>query len=338
MTERTLSHSQLESWHHCQLKWAHHYVYHTPEAPSDALVLGSAFHAALEADGQRLIATGGRSGFYLPVLAARFAEALDQQTAASDPEGLLHDRLPDLRVRGLAMLRTYVEHIRDRGDAPDLRYRPFAVEREITVDVPDSGAAQLRFTGHLDALTHPGGNSAQTAIVDFKTANKPWQRGIEHDKPQATAYAWLLSQQPDVPLAERQRVTFIVFPTVPDPTATGMPEGLTAYRCEPQVRPTVRTAYDIVRWLRGVTQAAEDITAACASGTFAPSAGPLCGWCPVAYACGPGQGWLAMKGRTPQPAIAAFGRTERARAAVSVLRTAGVPTAPPADEPSSVAS
>ncbi|MFI5274989.1 MAG: PD-(D/E)XK nuclease family protein, partial [Ktedonobacterales bacterium] len=103
----TLSHSQMETWGQCRRRWYLEKVQRAPRAPASALLLGDAFHAALEADGRA--ACAGAERLSLEQLLTIGQEALGQRLATDDPERLLTDDDElSVALRLVAMLRAYV--------------------------------------------------------------------------------------------------------------------------------------------------------------------------------------------------------------------------------------
>lgn len=270
-----LSHSQTETWTQCRKRWFLQKVEGAPQAPSEALILGTAVHAAIEADGRRIMT--GETPANIDVLWCDFVGALDEALRNDDPAGLIVDEsYADMKDKGDAMLQAYVRHLQPR-------YSPLAVEDSFTVDL--HGAPGWRFTGRIDARACMSDGSL--CLIDFKTASKPWERGIEHAKPQASAYLMADSERP--PLAQAQAVVFVVFPVAPD--------GNGGYTCVPQFRVTTRTNAQIDAYARSLVTITEQITAARRSGDFPASTGPLCGGCGVRGSCAEGRAYMARTGR-----------------------------------------
>lgn len=275
---RRLSHSQIETWDGCPRKWRLQKIDRVPQAPSEHLIFGDAVHQALEADGERLMA--GKSALPELALIGIFSTALEQRAQQDDPDGLLLDRLPVLRLRGLATLRAYVERVQPH-------YHPVAVEASFTLPIPDLDGWE--FTGRIDAVTERNGVST---VVDFKTATKPWAAGAEHSKDQAAAYLWAGD-------GASSRVTFIVFPTVPQSGGEG-------YTCPVEYRPTFRSAAHIAAYVDHVRETARRIAVAETRNSFPVKLSPLCAWCPCLGSCPDGMAHLQLTNRKPAvPVVAA---------------------------------
>ena len=256
----TLSHSQMETWQQCQFKWRLTKIDKVPRAPSEALILGTACHGALEADGKHRIANKASLPDYQ--LLAAFDEVMQAELTKSDPDHLIKPaHIIAMRAKAQLMIAKYCAIVQPT-------YRPLAVEQEINFTVSDD----VRFTGRLDAVTVKG-------IVDFKTAGKPWAAEVQHSKDQASAY---LMTRPDV-----ASVSFAVFST----------DGTT---CQFQSLPTQRTEAQITDYQAKVRAVAQQIKTAKATNDFQANPGPLCGWCEALGSCTAGMAWLKVKGRVPQ--------------------------------------
>ncbi len=273
---KTSSHSQMETWTQCPQRWHLERIDRAPRAPATALILGDAFHQAIEADGQAYL--DGRPRLTLGELIEIGSYALGERQALDDQQGLItRADTEDMVLRLNAMLDAYVAHIQSA-------YQPTAVERELTA--PLAGTDGWQFVGRVDALTERG-------IVDFKTASKPWQVGAEHHKPQATAYYWLCAEVDNDEGWEwtPQQCTFLVFST------TRGEDG--AYTCAVERRVTTRTPEQIVVWAYTAAATAREMMDAEQTGTYPAKPGPLCGWCGVLWSCEVGMAWLRERGRTP---------------------------------------
>lgn len=272
---RSLSHSQAETWQACPRRWQLTKLDKVPQAPSEALILGSAVHAAIEQDGIR--ATRREPRMPASLLDLVFRDALNKESIAADPRGMLapFQRTAMLK-RGQAMLDAYVREIQPH-------YHPLATEAPFEHRIADS---DWTFSGRIDARTYNARDGAGV-IIDHKTSSRAWPKGAEHTKPQADAYLWasrIADWQPEV-----KRVVFVIY------TGDSV-----------ELRATTRTEASIARYIDGVRRTASDIERATQNGQFEPRPTPLCGWCQVLHACPVGQQWLADHGRKPQPEIQRF--------------------------------
>jgi len=257
-----LSHSQIELWEKCPFAWYLTNVLKVPRAPAEALILGNALHAALEADGRQRIADKEQLG--MQELAEIADQAMDDELAKADPSGLLSEaKRFNMRHRVQAMIVAYLNHV-----AP--RYRPLTVEEAFSFDVD----TLVHFTGRIDAQT-------ANAIIDWKTSGKLWQPGDVDGKDQATAY---LIARP-----EMRQVTFIVFScheSTPD-------------TCIVQSHIARRTDAQKIAYQAKIRATADDIMRAKKNNRFPLKPGPLCGWCGVLGSCSSGQTWLQTHHREP---------------------------------------
>jgi hypothetical protein len=260
ITPITLSHSQLETWQQCQFKWRLTKIDKVQKAPSEALILGTAFHAALEEDGRRKIVHNmNLQDFQMLDI---FDKTMKGVLFADDPNGLITKaRQTAMRAKAQLMILKYIDIVQPT-------FKPVSVESSFTFAVSDA----VKFTGRIDAVTARG-------IVDWKTAGKPWEPGAQHSKDQASAYLTALPDQ--------SQVSFAVFST----------DGNSASF---QSLPTQRTYDQQIDYQLKVMTVASQIQVAKQTGQFAANVGPLCGWCEVLGACTAGQAWLKMKGRVPQ--------------------------------------
>ncbi len=179
-----LSHSQIDMFQQCQYRWYLTYRAKAPQAPSDALTLGTAFHAAVEIAGN---AKRDNESLSLQQL-YEIAEQSLQNVCERDTTQFLRAHLNEMQTTVHKMLFAYYHDILPRLTTA-------TIEEKFTMSL----TPQLYFTGRIDAVT------ARGTIVDFKTG-KPWSTGAEHTKDQATAYLMIKT--------ETKRVVFIVFPIV----------------------------------------------------------------------------------------------------------------------------
>jgi RecB family exonuclease len=177
----TFSHSSLDSYRGCPLRFAFEKVYRIPTGREPApFVFGHAVHAAFERF-VRATQEARAAGEPLPGL-----DRLEQEFAAEwRPEGLGDAATAaDYRDRATSLLRRF--HARElavAGDAIALE-QPFAFDLE-----PDDGSPVVRFTGVIDRIDrHPDGS---LEVIDYKTGRARPQRDVDQDL-QLTAYAYAL--------------------------------------------------------------------------------------------------------------------------------------------------
>ncbi len=266
----SLSHSTMEIVQQCPQRYFLLRIQQVRRAPSASLIVGIAVHAAIEADG---IARLTDSSLALMELQQQFDTTFGAECVIADPDDLLaaqHDRM--IR-QGHATLEAYFS-----GVTP--YYKPKSIEQPFSLSIEP----QLNFTGRIDAITEPVEHGKiKRTIVEFKTASKPWSRGAEHSKPQATAYLMAQELEP----APARRVTFITLPMVADDHASA------------DFRPTHRSTVEIERYRETVSETARQMRSMQASGDYPVRPGPLCGWCECLGACKPGQHWLRVAQRQP---------------------------------------
>ena len=258
----TLSHSAMDLWGQCALRFKLTKLDRVPQAPAEALICGTAVHAAIECDGRAWMARGGHvDGETLREVAA---VALRARWERDDPRGLLTAAWGAMYDRTLALVDAYVAAVQPH-------YRPTAVEEAFGLSVPDADG--LVFTGRIDAMQD---GADGPVILDFKTASKPWEPHAEDSKDQASAYLMATAA-----VGARQ-VTFVVL----------SPAGVS-------FRPTRRTARQLDAYEAKVRATALAIGAATASGEFPARTGPLCRFCSVQGHCAEGSEWVRRDGRGP---------------------------------------
>lgn len=310
---RRLSHSSLEMFEQCGQKYRLRKIERRPEAPSGALILGTAFHAAIEHIGEALLLDA-------PVpsnVEAKmdFLAAFDADLAGRDPHGVIdHAEAALLAAKGLAALDTFYDRVLPT-------YRPVAVEEAFDGPVPGLAVRGWGFTGRIDARTQArqrDGTTVET-VLDFKTAGKPWDsRKLDTAMRQATAYA-LGTRLSGRPIAGQ--TTFLVFvsqvptgwkppSTLTDPDAAEYASagGVTAVM---QVHRHFPDEADVDAYAGTLRRVVGRIEA----GEFEPNPGPLCGWCTYAGdgSCPIGAAWLREHGRTATPEIVRFVEREKER-------------------------
>lgn len=279
----TLSHSQMDTFEQCERRWQLTKVLKVRQAPAEALILGDAIHQAIEADGRAALRRERRFG--LPQLIATFSVALGQRLQLDDPQHLLQPAWAQLRLRGMALLRAY-------HDEFAASYQPEAVEDTfpvVSLPAAYTGAPDVRFTGRIDARQG-------RAIVDFKTASKPWPVGIEQQKPQALAYLWADRQARAVTDAAREVRFVVLSATATLPARAG---GDVGYSAQVDVRVATPRTEAIEAYGERVRGVALRIAEVKRSGKAVAQTGPLCAWCGVLGSCALGRKWLRQHDRTP---------------------------------------
>jgi RecB family exonuclease len=256
----SLSHSQIETWQACPLRWKLQTLDQVPAAPQPAFLLGTAVHAAIEADNRARLE--GQAPLALEDLLDAGRAALVQGLERDDPEDHLQRLSATLALQAKALLTAYHRQIAGR-------FVPLRIEAPFRVAIPET--PDWTFTGRIDALMLD--QDGEQVIVDYKTAKRPWPTGAERSKLQATAYLWA-AQQAD--WGAVQHVVFI--PLV----VTSVPLG---YSASAELRPTRRTRDDLVAYTHLLHQVREEMLASAASGFYLAKPGWQCDFCSVAQAC-----------------------------------------------------
>lgn len=274
-----LSDSQLDMYLGCPEQWRTKYMDPEYDAePSDALILGKAFHDTLEKDGNHRI-KNRNVGFTFSELKKTFAKSLEAALVEGDPENRLTNHWSTMEERGFAMLEAFIVGV--VNDKEHL-YRPLVMEDPFDFDIPglprvdpetylpipDDVLAEnplageaWTFVGRIDArvlTTDPKTGRNVVAIWDWKTASKPWgkksdgkpwSKNDEDGKTQATAYIMSdFFMGRDV----AEEVTFVTFPTK-------LVRG--KWTCEVDKRTTRRVIADGNAYLKSIRMAAREIMA-----------------------------------------------------------------------------
>lgn len=294
-----LSATQLETFIRCPRQWYETRYGEVESTVAEPLVLGSAFHATLEQDGD--LRRRHKTPLDEKNLLHEFLHRhLPKELAEQDPEGTLDPmRIKDMELRGEAMLKAYITSV-----AP--RYFPVMVEDPFEVHIPSDVKSPLldidgdpwTVTGFIDAITI--NSKGQYVIVDWKTASKPWRPGAENSKSQASVY--ILAQMLrglDIPA----QVTFITFPTMWNSDTQryecgkyprdefGEIDG--EFEWKPDIRVTQRNLAQMGEIIYNLRNAAEEINKIRRQEITA-SAKPhaLCPYCPVNNTCLSGLQWM----------------------------------------------
>src|SRR5215472_9188714 len=124
-----MSVSEIDTWGTCQLQWALKREVVVPKAPVPVLIVGTAVHAALEADNRRRI--GGEPAYALDALLAAGAQALTDELARRDPEATLAAQRATLDARVEAVLTACHAHVASR-------FAPLTAEDWFRFDLEDA--------------------------------------------------------------------------------------------------------------------------------------------------------------------------------------------------------
>lgn len=275
-----LSHSQLGEWPHpfdnnapgCEFRWALNHIWHAPTVPNMAALVGTALHAAIEADGRAKLTQ--HEDLTLDQLQNIAARTLDEEIAKADPKALFRNQYDNMRTRCQTMVTAYAQHVQHR-------YAPTqAPEKEFMVTIGD-----VQFSGKIDAKAR--------SIIDWKNAKEiinKWGREWIDDAAHADqATAYLLAD------ATVDAVQFVVFACHPDEPLL----------CHVKTYTVQRDADRATRYVERVKLVADQIKTARDTGQFNARIHPLCRWCGVLGACRLGQAAIAAQGKSPEvPTVA----------------------------------
>ncbi len=279
MTALRLSYSAMETFHQCAFRyWLR--VSGAPRAPVASLIGGTAVHAALEYDG--MARRDGGEGYPYEELIAHYEEALGETIANEDPGNLLEPpEVAAMRRQGHASIRAYSVLV------SQMPYRPLAVEQSFEFPL----TTDLSFSGRIDAITEPIEAATQApvrTIVDFKTASRRWETGLEHRKDQAAAYLLASARDPQLgPPAKR--VTFVTLP-YDERSGVATADTRTTNRTPDQLEAFVTTIKAVATTIQSYTRADD----------FTKKTSHLCAWCPYLGACDEGRNWIDRTGARPR--------------------------------------
>lgn len=170
-----LSYSSINSYLMCGEAWRRRYVLNEPAPVSDALVLGSAFHGAVEA-----CLKGA------PDLEAAYSQSWNQQLERDQNVAWETGAPGPTYDTGLRMLRAkpvkeLLSQIRDNFDAEH-----GLIERRVELHVP---GVPIPIIGYIDVVTKDG------IPGDFKTTSRMWAEGKAEDEMQPLFYLAALNQE-----------------------------------------------------------------------------------------------------------------------------------------------
>ena len=270
----SMSHSRSETAD-CLKRYEHNYILGTERAPNSSFFAGTPFHKAAEMDG--LAALAGEPRLKRAELMAVAWDSLVETIAKDDKRGLVTwAGVHDITGRIEAIIDAYIEELQPR-------YVPTAKpETPLNVAIPGS---RWDFTGFMDGQALWDG---EPAILDFKTANKPWKPGAEHYKPQATAYQW--ATRATMGEAAPRKVVFCVFST----ERRG-----SEWVASPSFLPTSRTDAQLNAYPAFLNSVIGRIERAEQDGDYPAKVGPLCSYCAFWHACPEGQAYTG-EARKPE--------------------------------------
>jgi hypothetical protein len=170
-----LSYSSISSYLLCGEAWRRQYVVKEPAPVSDSLVLGSAFHGAVEA--------------YLkgaPDLEAAFGQSWAQQLER-DQEICWENGLPDETLAtGYRMVKAKPIHKMLDDIKANFDPEHGLIERRVELHVP---GVPVPIIGYIDVITRDG------VPGDFKTASRMWADGKADEEMQPLFYLAALNQE-----------------------------------------------------------------------------------------------------------------------------------------------
>lgn len=174
MTLDHVSHSQINSWLRCPKSWEYRYVYGLKIPPSGPLIVGSAYHSALEGNFTQKI----KSKMDLPLgdCLDLFSDAWDNRL--SEEELIIWDKLGpgESKDQGAGLVEEYIV-----STSPSVQ--PVQVERTVYTEV-----AGVKFICRVDL------EDIQRAIIDHKTSAKAYNQDDVDRDIQASAEAFALKR------------------------------------------------------------------------------------------------------------------------------------------------
>ena len=155
------------------MKYYFAYIAGVPPQLNDKIILGSAFHSAVE-----FFFTARLKG--QTAAPAAVSDAFDQHFAACRQQPNITWRTPPekTRRRGLAFVDYFLQQI-----APAIQ--PLMCEQELCVEIPDSG---IKLKGVIDLVEE------DFSITDFKTSTSKWPPGKAQTSLQMIIYKYLFDQ------------------------------------------------------------------------------------------------------------------------------------------------
>jgi len=175
-----ISYSQIGKWQRCPRQWKYHYVDKLKEPAAANLILGSAYHKALETNYLCKVGTGND----LPIDACldAFSDSFANQVNDRMNDGGIEWGESDpfmIKCQGIELVRQYMEII-----APSIT--PLSVEALV-----EGNILGVRFVGYID-LVQVGG-----VVCDHKTSAKSYTQGQVDGELQPLAYGFGLKKEID---------------------------------------------------------------------------------------------------------------------------------------------
>lgn len=169
-----ISHSQLSMWQRCPRQWEYRYVHGLKEAPSGALIIGGAYHRAVEINFRQKV----ESKVDLPLsdCCDAFSDAWNLSLSEEERINWEEDDPSALKDLGVLLVGTYITTM-----APKIQ--PTWAEKFMT---PEVAGVPLHIRIDLEDINHN--------IIDHKTSSKAYnQADIDRDT-QASAAAFALNR------------------------------------------------------------------------------------------------------------------------------------------------
>jgi len=250
-----ISHSQMELLKMCPHKYYRRYILKEPDVFGAPLILGRAFHEALEHNFLHRIECGVDLG--AKEIAKIFRDCFDRE--ANLPE---FTDLEDLQSNQVNWAGEDPAELRTLGQRTLLRYHrqhvPFLDPSSVELRLEREVAPGVMMVGLIDLITTQG------VVIDYKTVAYPWREDRTETALQPTCYALLL----DEPVTFDYH--FITRATAKKSVGIS-------------IRRTIRTQSDI-DWL--VNTHIPDVVEIIKNGPFLRNVGPQCITCAQRLGCG----------------------------------------------------
>lgn len=174
MTLDHISHSQINMWLRCPKQWEYRYVYQLKIPPSGALIVGSAYHSALE--GNFIQKVESRKDLPLNDCLDLFSDAWEDRLL--EEELVIWEQLGpgESKDQGAGLVEEYIA-----STSPSVQ--PAQVERTIYSEV-----AGVKFICRIDV------ENDQRAVIDHKTSARPYSQDDVDGDIQASAEAFALGR------------------------------------------------------------------------------------------------------------------------------------------------
>ena len=168
-----ISHSQINMWLRCPKQWEYRYVYGLKSPPSGPLIIGSAYHSALEGNFRQKISS--MKDLPLSDCLDLYSDAWEDRLL--EEEVIWEDLEPsECKDQGIGLVQEYMV-----STSPSVQ--PAEVEKTCYSEV-----AGVKFVCRVDMV------DTQRAVIDHKTSSKAYtQDDVDYDI-QASAEAFALGR------------------------------------------------------------------------------------------------------------------------------------------------